>query len=167
MYPLRLVRVALLAMLALVVLAACTAASPGWTYQPAPSPTAQPSVESAAPSGGGSAAPSGEASAEPSASGGSDGGEIVKISAQGIAFEQAEVTVPAGVPFKIEFTNNDAGTPHNVAIHQGDAAGQEVFKGEIFNGVDTRTYDVPALDAGAYAFVCSVHPNMVGTMTAQ
>ena len=37
----------------------------------------------------------------------------------------------------------------------------------IFNGVETRTYDVPALDAGAYAFVCTVHPTMIGTLTAQ
>ena len=168
MNSLRLGRVAPLALVAVIALAACTSASPGWTYQPAPSPTAQPSVESAAPSADGSATPSGEASAEPSSSGDSNGGgEVVKISAQGIAFEQAEVNVPAGVPFQIEFTNNDAGTPHNVAIHQGDASGQEVFKGEIFNGVETKTYDVPALDAGAYAFVCSVHPNMVGTMTAE
>jgi plastocyanin len=47
------------------------------------------------------------------------------------------------------------------------ANGEEVFQGEIFNGVETQTYDVPALDAGAYAFVCTVHPTMVGTMTAE
>jgi len=42
-----------------------------------------------------------------------------------------------------------------------------LFKGAIFNGVETRTYDVPALDAGQYAFVCTVHPTMVGTLNAQ
>jgi plastocyanin len=26
---------------------------------------------------------------------------------------------------------------------------------------------VPALPAGTYAFVCSVHPNMTGTLTVQ
>ena len=45
--------------------------------------------------------------------------------------------------------------------------GTEVFKGEIFPGVATKTYDVPALDAGAYAFVCTVHPTMTGTLTVQ
>jgi plastocyanin len=91
----------------------------------------------------------------------------VAISARGIAFEQAQVSVPARTDFQIDFTNNDAGTPHNIAIHKGDASGEEVFKGEIFSGVETRTYDVPALDAGAYAFVCTVHPTMVGAMTAE
>lgn len=129
--------------------AACTTANPGWTYAPAPSVTPPPSAE---------------VSAEPSDGGASD---AVQISALGIAFEQAEVNVPAGEPFQIEFANNDPGTPHNVAIHRESATGEEVFQGEIFNGVETRTYDVPAIDAGAYAFVCTVHPNMVGTMTAE
>jgi plastocyanin len=131
------------------MLVACTTADPGWTYQPAPSSTPPPSVE---------------ASAEPSASGETG---AIQISAVGIAFEQAEVNVPAGEPFQIEFANNDAGIPHNVAIHRESSTGEEVFQGEIFNGVETRTYDVPAIDAGAYAFVCTVHPNMVGTMTAE
>jgi plastocyanin len=131
------------------LLAACTTANPGWTYQPAPSVTP---------------APSAGASGEPSASAPSGG---VVIGATGIAFEEASVTVPAGEAFQIEFTNNDPGTPHNVAIHKDNAAGAEVFKGDIFNGVDARTYDVPALEAGAYAFVCTVHPTMVGTLTAE
>jgi len=27
-----------------------------------------------------------------------------------------------------------------------------------------KTYDVPALAAGTYQFVCTVHPNMIGTL---
>lgn len=131
------------------LLAACTTANPGWTYQPAPS---------VAP------APSAVGSGEPGAS--APAGALA-IGATGIAFEQASVSVPAGQPFQIAFTNNDAGTPHNVAIHRDTASGAEVFKGDILNGVDARTYDVPALEAGAYAFVCTVHPTMVGTLTAE
>lgn len=157
-------RLSLLAGLSLFVVAACTATTPGWTYAPAPSPTPIPSTEpSAAPSG--SAAPS--ATAVPSGGGGGGGGTVVEISAQNIAFDKTEISVPAGQPFRIHFVNNDAGVPHNVAIHEGSATGAEVYKGEIFNGVAERTYDVPALAAGAYGFVCSVHPNMTGTLTAQ
>jgi plastocyanin len=75
------------------------------------------------------------------------------------------VTAPADAPFIIAFDNEDAGTPHNVAIH--DASGAEVFKGDIFTGVATKEYQVPALKAGAYQFACSVHPNMTGTLTVE
>ena len=142
-----------LAVLSLAAIAACSSAAPGWTYAPAPPVTP-------APSGAASDAPS-EAPATSSDAG------VVAISALGIKFEQTAATAPAGKPFQISFENKDAGTPHNVAIHVGDAGGAELFKGEIFNGVATQVYDVPALDAGAYAFVCTVHPTMIGTLNVE
>jgi plastocyanin len=121
--------------------------------------SASPPPASGAPSGG--PAPSG-----PAPSGGAGGvGPTLAVSAANVAFEQATLTAPAGVPFKIDFDNKDSGIPHNVAIHEGSAGGAEVFKGEIFPGPAKKTYDVPALTAGSYAFVCSVHPNMTGTLT--
>ncbi len=72
---------------------------------------------------------------------------------------------PADQPFTIKFQNNDPSISHNVAIH--DASGQEVFKGEIFAGVDVRTYPIPALKAGTYTFSCTVHPAMTGTLTVK
>lgn len=89
----------------------------------------------------------------------------VTVVARGIAFESATWTGPAGRPFKLAFDNEDAGTPHNIALK--DAGGSDAWTGDIFNGVETRVYDVPALPAGSYAFVCSVHPNMTGTATLQ
>lgn len=148
-----------LAVLIGVSASACVTATPGWTYTPAPSVTPRPSV-----------APSGSAGGSPAASGSPAGsGEAggVSISALNVAFEQASVTAPAGKAFQITFDNKDAGTPHNVSIHKDNASGAEVFKGEIVTGPATKVYDVPALDAGTYAFVCSVHPNMTGTLTAQ
>ena len=162
---------ALVAVLAVVAVTACTSAKPGWTYAPAPSATPVPSVSasgSAAPPSGssapsGSAAPSASAEASPA----EGGGAVLEVEAEGIAFKETELTAPAKQAFKIDFKNNDAGTPHNVAIHKDSPTGAEVFKGEIFPGVGERTYDVPALDAGTYGFVCSVHPNMTGTLTVQ
>jgi len=145
----RLARLLPIATLSLVIAAACTTTSAGWTYVPAPSVTP---------------APSGAASAEPS---GSADPNLVSISALGIKFEQTAVTVPANTSFQIQFENKDAGVPHNIAIHLGSPTGAEQFKGEVFNGVETRVYSVPPLDAGAYGFVCTVHPTMVGTLTAQ
>jgi plastocyanin len=164
-----------LVLLSVVIVVACSTAAPGWTYAPAPSATPAQSgaanagasgAASGAPSGGASGAPSGGASGAPSG-GGSGSTAVVQISATGIKFDQSEVTVAASAPFQIQFANNDAGTPHNVSIHQGGPTGPELFKGEIFNGVGTRTYDVPKLDPGQYSFVCSVHPTMTGTLTAQ
>jgi cytochrome c oxidase subunit 2 len=101
----------------------------------------------------------------PSGGPGPAAGPALQLSALNIAFEQTSLTAPAGTPFQIEFDNKDASVPHNVDIH--DASGTEVFKGEIFPGPAKRVYDVPALDAGAYAFACTVHPTMTGTLTVQ
>ncbi len=87
----------------------------------------------------------------------------VALAAQNISFDQTTLTAPAGQPWILKFTNNDAGVTHNVAIT--DSTGQQVFKGEIFSGPDTRQYPIPALPAGTYTFACSVHPQMTGTLT--
>ena len=115
---------------------------------PTPAPSAEPGASGEP---GASAPPAGE-------------GPTLNLSALNIAFEQADLTAPADVPFKIAFENKDANTPHNVQIK--DAGGASLFQGEIFNGVATKTYDVPALTAGTYTFLCTVHPNMTGTLTA-
>jgi plastocyanin len=149
-----------------LVVTACTSAKPGWTYAPAPSATPLPSVEASAsaPAASPSAsAPAGESPAGSPAA----GGTVLEIQAQGVAFDTAELTAPAGQPFQIHFVNNDASIQHNVAIHEGSPTGPEVFRGEIFVGPGERTYDVPALAAGAFGFICTVHPNMTGTLTVQ
>jgi len=143
------VRLLSVALLSIGIVSGCTTASAGWTYMPAPSMTPIPSSA---------------ASAEP---GGSSNPNLVHISAANIKFEPLTVTAPAATSFQISFENKDPGTPHNIALHQGSASGPELFKGVVFNGVETRVYTVPPLDAGAYAFVCTVHPTMIGTLTAQ
>jgi plastocyanin len=140
----------------LVVVAGCATASAGWTYAPAPSLTPPPSTAASAGASAGASAPTG--SGNPT---------IVTISALGIKYEQTTLTAPADTPFQIVFENKDAGVPHNVTLHLGGATGAELFKGPVFNGVATRTYDIPALDAGAYAFVCIVHPTMIGTLNVE
>lgn len=142
--------------------AACSSAAPSWTYAP---PTAPPSNQPSA-SGGASAAPSSAASEAPSAAasdnGGQGGGDSVAISALNIAFEQKEATAPADKAFSIAFDNKDSGIPHNIEIK--DANGGQAFMGEIITGPAQTTYNVNALAAGTYQFVCTVHPNMVGTL---
>ena len=156
------VALALTAVAVAVLSAACSTTEPGWTVAPPPSATPVPSASgdvSPAPSDGtASEAPSSDAPSSEAPS-----GTVLQIAALNIAFDKAELSAPADQPFQIEFANNDAGIPHNVEIK--DAGGTSVFTGEIFNGVETRTYDVPALPAGTYTFICTVHPNMTGTLT--
>ena len=113
-----------------------------------------------------SAAASGAASAAPSAaaSGGIGNGTIIKLVAQQIEFDQTALSAPAGTPFNIEFLNDDAGVPHDV-VDQGQHR-RRGLQGRVFPGVATKTYAVPALTAGQYTFMCTVHSNMTGTLTA-
>jgi len=166
--------------LTVLAVAACASSTPGWTYAPAPSPTAVPSADasaSVAPSGSApspsagpsaTAAPTTAASSAPSGSAvppASAAATVVDLAALNLTFDPTELSVPADQAFQIKFANNDPSIPHNVAIK--DAAGASVFMGDIFPGVETRTYDVKPLPAGTYQFVCSVHSDMVGTLTAQ
>ena len=108
---------------------------------------------------GASAAP-GEQSTPPA---GTTDGATVAVVAKDIKFVTPAVTVKAGAGFAIDFDNQD-GAPHNIAI--SDASGARVFKGDIVPSSKV-TYQVPALAAGTYTFICEVHPDMKGTITAQ
>jgi plastocyanin len=149
-----------------LVIAACGggASGPGWTLGPSPAtqPPASPSG-SAEPSGSASPSASVAPSVAPSPSG-SPAGEAVQISAAALAFEQTTVEVPADTAFTIHFDNKDAGQLHNVEIK--DAAGTSLFRGDIVTGPGVADYAVPALAAGSYPFVCTVHTTMTGTITA-
>ncbi|MEO5885734.1 MAG: cupredoxin domain-containing protein [Candidatus Limnocylindrales bacterium] len=144
----------------------------GWrdpNFKPEPAATPYPACwqdeftsASPAPSGEASGAPSGEASGAPPAD---PSATVIDIAALNIAFDKTTLSAPADAAFVIKFDNQDASIQHNVEIK--DAAGASVFKGEIFPGPGTRDYQVGALAAGSYPFVCTVHPNMLGTLTAE
>jgi plastocyanin len=164
--------------LALVAgLAACTTAQAGWTLAPVPTGSAappgspgggSPGVGTPAPGSAGPSSPLGTPNASGSPGPGNSAvpsgtvGDTLQIAAQNIAFSTDELQAPAGKAFIIEFENRDAGIPHNVEIR--DSAGTSVFMGDIFNGVAARTYQVPAIGSGTYTFICTVHPNMTGTL---
>ena len=83
----------------------------------------------------------------------------VEIKADNTQFDIDEFEVPADTAFCIEFENQEA-VPHNVSIYDG---GTNLFEGEFLNEPGTITYEVPALPAGDYSFICDAHPlDMVG-----
>ena len=122
--------------------------------------------KSASAAGAGSSAPASAAGASGAPAASAPAADVT-IAAKQIQYTTTTASAPAGKAFSLAFTNEDAGVPHNVAIHRDSPTGAEVFKGQIFNGVATKVYQVPALNAGTYAFVCSVHPNMIGTLTVK
>ena len=98
--------------------------------------------------------------------GGQPAAGTVHVSADTIAFDRAEVRVPAGKPFKLAFENRES-APHNVAIFRDSTASQPIFVGEIFGGPAVREAQVPALAPGSYFFRCDLHHNMTGTIVAE
>jgi plastocyanin len=81
-----------------------------------------------------------------------------------LSFDKTELLVPAGVPIKLTFDNQQSGVPHNVHIRQGS---ETVFPGPDITGVAEIVYDVPPLTAGEYTYLCTIHPPMTGTLTAK
>ncbi len=97
--------------------------------------------------------------------GGVDGGQVCHPSGTALSIEAKSLTffvdclaAPAGQAFTLDFDNQDAGIPHNVAIYDGDAA---LFEGEVITGLKKASYEVEALDAGTYEFRCDVHPDQM------
>jgi plastocyanin len=88
-----------------------------------------------------------------------------RLSAEGIAFDTAEVVAPASEAFVIVFENREA-VSHNVSIYADDELKDRRFEGVLFAGPATRWYPVPALAPGAYVFVCDLHPTMTGRLVA-
>lgn len=144
---------------AFLVAACASTSAPGWTYAPptpAPAATPVPSSDAGEPT----AVPGGTEAPAPTDGGNASG--AVKVVALNIAFDPTELTAPADAPFVIEMDNQDAGIPHNVEIK--DANNASIFMGEIVTGPIVTQYQVQALPAGDYTFVCTVHPNMVGNL---
>jgi len=135
----------------------------GWVdvdYKPAPGATPYPNCWSkefetpASPGPSGSPAASADANVQK-----------VTLVASGIKWTTPDLTVKAGEPFVIAFDNQDASVPHNIQIK--DSTGAVVYLSDTFSGVATRDFSVPALPAGTYPFICTIHPAMTGTLTVK
>ncbi len=94
-------------------------------------------------------------------------GVRIALTAKGIAFDKSSLSFPAGSKVTIVFTNDDAGTTHNVDIFSESNPSNPVFRGQVFAGVATMDYTFTApAKPGMYAFHCDIHPTqMKGTVT--
>ncbi len=112
-------------------------------------------------SAGSSADQPAESAEQPSADAG-PAKDAVEVSMEGIAFDPPEVTVKTGGT--VTWTNNES-VGHDVT--KEDGPGPDFSSGEpgAMSEGDTfeQTFDV----AGEIAYVCTVHPNMTGTVTVE
>lgn len=94
-------------------------------------------------------------------------GPVVRLVADNLRFATTTLTVAPDTPFRLRFVNDEV-LPHNVSIYTDASKSRTLFKGFTFNGVRTVNYNVPALAAGSYLFVCDVHPTtMTGTLKVE
>ena len=91
------------------------------------------------------------------------------ITAQNIKFDKAELDLPAGKPFIIDFENKDS-VPHNVAIYDKNpttataaAPAKTFFQPPLVSGPKSAELEVKkAIPAGVWYFQCDAHPPMHG-----
>jgi plastocyanin len=95
-------------------------------------------------------------------------GTALTIAALEKKFDKDCLAAPAGQAFTIDFDNQDAAVPHNVAIYEAAGSNKPLFKGEVVFGPRKVTYTVPAQVAGTYEFRCDPHDDtMIGTFIVQ
>ncbi len=82
----------------------------------------------------------------------------IRASIQGFAFTPATITAKKGD--QIVFTNND-GVSHTVTADDGTFASGQLGQGQSF------TLDTSTVASGSYAFHCSNHPSMTGTVVVE
>jgi plastocyanin len=86
----------------------------------------------------------------------------VNLTAEGLAFDKSEITVPSGAAVTINLKNSDS-VQHNFALYETPTATNAIFVGEAITGPDAVTYQLTAPSApGTYFFRCDLHP---ATMT--
>lgn len=80
------------------------------------------------------------------------------------SFDPEQIYVPAGEEVSLTYANRDDGIAHNFRIRT-DASSADQPATDLSVGPDTQTMTF-TLDAGEYTYVCDIHPNMRGTVTA-
>lgn len=90
---------------------------------------------------------------------------IVELSADDLEFDASVIEAPAGEPFTIVFTNNEA-APHNVALYVSEG-GESIVASEPIGDGETQELEVEGLAAGTYYFRCDVHPEMEGSIVVE
>lgn len=144
-----------------LIVAACSAAP----VPSSPPPTATPSPSAAL-------TPSPTASKPPIVKitpipGAPDSGVLLKIVAASNRWDTSALSAPAAKIWHLELTNQERTIPHNFTVSSGPAYEERIY-GTPNVKKGTFRYDIPALPAGSYLFMCTLHANtMTGTLAIQ
>lgn len=94
-----------------------------------------------------------------------DSKTVVKVVAAHVRWVPTSLAAPAGEVWHVQIDNHD-GPPehHNFVVASGKTVPERIYQSTNFNK-GTFTFDVPALPAGSYLFICTVHADvMTGTL---
>jgi Cupredoxin-like domain len=95
-----------------------------------------------------------------------DSKTVVELVAFKVRWIPTTLTAPAGKIWHVKIDNKD-GPPehHNFAVRSGKSFPEQIYQSPNFM-MGTFTFDIPALPAGSYLFICTVHIDvMTGTLT--
>ena len=93
-----------------------------------------------------------------------DSGVTDQLESLDAKWSLAELTAPAGKTWHVSIDAKDPLGMHNFTITSGPATEQRIFQSPKF-GFGPHTFDLPALPAGTYAFICTLHADtMHGTI---
>ena len=79
-----------------------------------------------------------------------------------LKFDPTTVSAPANTAVQLTFTNQST-LPHNLAFNEGITA--KTSDNVAAGASETISFTTPG--AGAYKFVCTIHPGMEGTLNVQ
>ena len=89
------------------------------------------------------------------------------IRARAVKFDKDTLVAPAGREIVVALDNQDAGVSHNFAVYSAKDAKQNLFRGELFEGKETREFRFQSPEAGVYYFRCDAHPDMDGVFISR
>jgi plastocyanin len=120
-------------------------ATPAPTAKPTPSPTAAIVVVTPVP-------------------GAPDSNVVDQLASLDAKWSKTVLTAPAGKVWHVSVDATDPLGTHNFTLTSGPAVEQRLFQSPKF-GIGVHKFDLPALPAGTYTFLCTLHPDtMHGTV---
>jgi hypothetical protein len=94
-------------------------------------------------------------------------GSAHKIGTTLTLWDRIAITAPAGKAWHVAIDNQETSVLHNFTVASGKTFEERIFQTKNFLK-GSFTYAIPALPAGSYLFICTIHAEvMTGTLTLQ